>query len=69
MAIDWTAVGGADLLQPEAKDRVMRLIGSLPLNTGDKAALYFDWARQAGVKATQEDARQVANLKSRGQVM
>jgi len=66
MAIDMSEVVGPENMNPDAKDRVMELLRSLPLPSAqDVKNAFFDWARQSGYQATAQDAAVAGARKKR----
>jgi len=66
MAIDMSEVVGPENMNPDAKDRVMDLLRSLPLPSAqDVKNAFFDWARQSGYQATAQDASVAGTRKKR----
>jgi len=66
VAIDMKEVVGAENMIPEAKERVMVLLLSLPLKVvAEVKQAFFDWARQSGYTPTAQDAGIMGGRKKR----
>jgi len=66
MAIDMSEVVGPENMNPDAKERVMDLLLSLPLRSVHEIKYaFFDWARQSGYQATAQDAAVAGARKKR----
>jgi len=59
-------VVGPENMNPEARETVMDLLLSLPLETVQEAKhAFFDWARQSGYTPTAQDAAIMGTRKKR----
>jgi len=66
VAVDMKEVVGAENMTPEAKERVMVLLLSLPLKVvAEVKQAFFDWSRQSGYTPTAQDAARLGVRKKR----
>lgn len=65
MATDMEEVLGPELMIPEAEEKVIDFLNTLPLTRADIKAALFQWGRQAGKPTTAAGAGAVGVRKKR----